>query len=739
MKTIKPFIDAGWHTVPLKGQLKRLDSGKKTTPEFPKNFKEKYRDKFNEKDTAIGGVITGPCSNIIAIDCDSPTAYTIFRTLDPDYECLFISKGKPGCGTIIYEYTPELEDNFIVKNGEMNLDFYTTGGFVYLPTVENTTKETWTKFIKPKPAPESVIGLLKSLKPREIRVADLELEGKKRMLNLAPLVTKLIDSKKIDKALFKILTPKDFRDSDQYVKEGYLHPLNIPDGRGSEYLSKVSAVLGADESIDEEMYHDAMIIINDHFDEPMKKKRLMSTVIEPMVEEKATIGDEVIWRYNKDWEANIVTIITKVGTTLNLFYDMERQEYYAVDQHNERVGRFSKDSEFFSHLEVVATDIGSKKEMKQTMPLVKVVSSPKYPFGFFGESDDAFNTFMPTVPLTVFKNPEIYTSKYSKPETTLAFIESLIPDAYMRNYLYKFLRRKFDKFDYSPVVLYFLGASGSGKDLFVELLSLIIGEQAIAKPTAKEFIETHNGWMLDKYFAQLDEYGDQLSRFDEQENAKGRIKAWSGKREVSIRQMRTDGFPYQHNITFVLTANKNPLTFDTDDRRIALFDCPNALRYADAVQAVGLEEFVRRLKDEINDFAYWLSTERENATLDEYMGPPETEDKKRLIASRLNAGAQIAYFLSNNLFQELAEVADRHEVHDIFASAGEGKIFEDDLFDLYMEMTNGQGTKRGLTLAMKQFDKIPTTKAGNKAYYYKVPTLATAQALKFTPVEGDFE
>ena len=94
MKTIEPFIELGWYTVPLTGELKRNEDGSKTIPNFPKAWREKYNDNFNTTATKIGGVITGAKSGVIAIDCDNSITYNLFKALDPDYKFHFISRGK---------------------------------------------------------------------------------------------------------------------------------------------------------------------------------------------------------------------------------------------------------------------------------------------------------------------------------------------------------------------------------------------------------------------------------------------------------------------------------------------------------------------------------------------------------------------------------------------------------------------------------------------------------------------
>src|SRR5690606_6112094 len=112
--------------------------------------------------------------------------------------------------TFLYQYHEELDENFIVKNDKINLDFYSNKGFIYLPTVANKTKVAWEAIPEIKPVPHEVLALLKSLKPVKLRSADTELQSKRWKIHLAPQVQKFVANKKVTKELFKILTPKDF-------------------------------------------------------------------------------------------------------------------------------------------------------------------------------------------------------------------------------------------------------------------------------------------------------------------------------------------------------------------------------------------------------------------------------------------------------------------------------------------------------------------------------------------------
>ena len=47
--SIQPYIDLGWHTVPLQGKLERLPDGKKTIPVFEPKWRDRYQEEFNKK------------------------------------------------------------------------------------------------------------------------------------------------------------------------------------------------------------------------------------------------------------------------------------------------------------------------------------------------------------------------------------------------------------------------------------------------------------------------------------------------------------------------------------------------------------------------------------------------------------------------------------------------------------------------------------------------------------------
>jgi len=707
MLTLKDFVALGWHTVPLKGSLVRLENGKKSLPDFEKGWQVKYAESKNTADSRLGGTITGSLSKIVAIDCDNPTTYNIFKALDPDYDAVAVSVGKYSepTGTFIYEYDEELNSGFKLheKDG-LSLDFYSDGGFIYLPVAGNMTKLAWSSMPEFKPMPAAVKMLIKQMAKK---LAVREVVPVTNIITarcLYPLVKQFVDNKEFMPGLFKIITPKDFRDLPQYVKEGFLHPDNVPAGRGSEYLSKISAILGSDISIDRETYVGAIDLINNLWSDPMQEDTLDKTVLQPMIEGRANVNGVPLWKYDENWKQYSLVLSSKRQSSLELGFDDRRNSYYVVDASNNWHTSFERDSELMSYLESAANRIPSKRELKSSLPIINVVSKPNEDYGFIAGEDPTakdLNLFKQTPELQIFNNPDSYAASYKHPTALLKFLETLVPEKHMRDYLLGFVKYKLRTFEYSPVILYFLGVHGSGKDTFVQVLEQIIG--SVGKPTAKEFLEIFNGYMLDNYFVQLDEYGNQLTRNDEKEEALGKLKAYSGKTNISIRMMRSNGFQYMHKVTFIATANKNPLILEDGDRRMAMFSTPNKLDQQDWIKEYGgVSALHGKIMSEVPDFCYWLSVEGPELTSAQYVMPPESSFKHEIIADSMYAAAKLAYCIKHGRWKYLISLAERYEVPKLADAIASQVLYTADLEDIYDSMTEYKGNFKAVIKELQQ-------------------------------------
>ena len=637
MRNIQPFINAAWHTVPLKGKLERLEDGSKTTPMFEPNWKAKYTEHFNEEPTELGGAITGSVSNIVAIDCDDQATYELFKALDPEHDFVFISKGKPeGGATIIYRYGDSIPDTFRIHSDTLQLDFYNADGFIYLPTAANKTKHTLDTIPALKPMPVTVRKLL-------VNLQELYLASKARATvqsplisnyrSLRPMVETLVNRKMMDKSM-AALTPKDFRSLTAYQSKGWLHPNEVPDGRGSEYLSKISAILGRDPSVDEDLYVQAIETINSLWSSPVNHSRLQATIIKPMISGQATIDGTPIWQFDPDWESKGFSFMSKAGELYEGFYDDKRVQWMFLNLADNSLKTFDNQTNAFTFVDNTANTRQKRQELIAKLPIVRAIASPHMTEGFLDTHPRQYNMFVRTKALSILQSPLTY-EDYKYPEVTIQFLHSLIPDDYTRDYVLSWLKYKLKTFSYSPVILYLLGASGSGKDSFVQLLRLFMGPNTFAKPSPTEFVSQFNGWLEHAYFVHCDEYGDQLDR-SQATIAKGKLKTFTGASSVQIRNLHQQAYETSHSATFILTANTNPLEFDQDDRRFVYIATPNKLADQGWVHALGGTAVVHdRLMKEINDFAFWLATEVKDLSHADYTTPPMTKEKASMITNSL--------------------------------------------------------------------------------------------------------
>jgi hypothetical protein len=227
-----------------------------------------------------------------------------------------------------------------------------------------------------------------------------------------------------------------------------------------------------------------------------------------------------------------------------------------------------------------------------------------------------------------------------------------------------------------------------------------------------------------------------LQVFSQKQEALGRIKAYTGKDIIQIRQMRRDGYNMKHSITFMLTANSNPLIVDENDRRILLIDTPNVLREADWVQAAGgMSLVIDKLQIEVKDFCYYLATEVETLTMDEYGTPPQTPGKQKLIAKMLQPTDKIIFALKYKLEGVMKELIDfaNYNPFDMLDGTSENKLYEL-LVRAYPDKTI---SRRSLATAVKKYGvtKIPTTRQGVKDYKLLLTPPSSVMQGVFKPIE----
>ena len=633
MSIFQKFIDKGFYTIPMKGSIERREDGSKTKPEFPMGYTKTYKSNRNTEVAPIGGLFTGSINNIVAFDCDNDETFRLFKALDPDYDFVFKSIGKSeGGGTIIYKYDDRIRP-IRHKDGHIKLDVFTDTGFIYLPTEQNKSKDSWEGRDIPDIAvmPDNVFTLYSVIMRRSPVISSINSKSSHRA-NLNLLVTKFIQNDEaFTDILLKIITPKDFRSLPQYIDNGKLHPNEVPQGRGSEYLSKVSAILGADSSINESLYNSCMLKLNNMWESPMDNDVLLKTILNPMVERRSSVGDTPIWNYDPKWNEKGVLVSSQNGDMIEIFYHESGRCYYCVNHSTEEVLMFSvRDfSNMLKHLCAVTNELIKKENIEGKVKTYKPTYVPNVPFGQVSNNGE-YNLFHRSKYIAAMNG--VYTS-YKTPEITLKYIETLINDKNTRDYFMSFIKTKFNTFEYSPVILYFLGVGGSGKDILGSMFNKILTSSGYTRPAASVFLGLHNGHLLGKYIVHCDEYGNQLKGLGHKDQALGIMKSISGNPTMQIRQMRREAYDVEHSITLLCTNNKNNFPIEEGDRRFLVVDCFTKLRDMSWVEEAGGMNAVQQLlvENELFDFCCYIHDKVPLLSKDEYHNPPYDDAKKSLI------------------------------------------------------------------------------------------------------------
>lgn len=684
MKNIQPYIDIGFHTVPMNGTLERLPDGTKTVPMLPQGWNKTYTLEANTKATALGGAITGKVSNFVAIDCDETAAFNLFKQVDPDYPFVFLSKDKlkdgvlQECGTFIYAYEDDLPDSFNATS--YALDFLSDNRMIYLATEANHTKhslalqtaEELRAALKPMPPAAKLFlhGLAPKSSKQHAPIAQIARP-------LVQLVKQFVETGILSPQLAKPLTPKSFRSGEAYIAKGYIVPDDVPQGMGSDYLAKVSAILGSDPSISSDMYTKAMTSLNSLWARPMDIVALNATIISPMVSGRASIEGVQIWRYDPDALATRLMYSAR-GSDFEVVYDSLAKMYVELNLDAATAHYFRSTNATLEHLMPMGGTrlIGLFKELreKELIANVELISDPALPTGYV---NGGFNTFSRNMYLEVIADPTAY--KGTRPNAALALFNNLFPEEPIKLAMLQFLKYKLTTFKHTVPIIYLIGAGGTGKSLFAELLCNLVGKESFTILEVDSLTNARNEGIANALFGHLDELGDKAPSRAEQVKALGALKALSGASSFRERVMYGSPVDRQHRMTFILTSNYNNLMLDNDERRFVVLHSANKLAEQDwiANQYGSTAAFVDQLrsKEELLNFAYYLATEVEMPTADAIANMRVRLEKFESVkmhtesatAEAKNFLDKITYWIKTQNATELVRaMVDTGEEHDFF-------------------------------------------------------------------------
>lgn len=708
INSLDPFIEYGYYTIPLNSQTIERDKDGKKVFKSAKGW-QKYMTEYNELATTVGGIVTGPINDpdhahaeVIAIDCDEIVGYNIVSRLDPDCPAIIRSVGKmeeytdeegnkqkrlmdPQPATFLYKRTEA--DPATLNKGPLGIEIFNGGSarMVFLPTEGNKTKEPWTELPDLTEMPEVLRQFLHTLKPpvKEEKQSTTTLVAQSRNIGmrLAPLMERLVNGRgTYIPVVFKVITPIAYR-NDEYKRQGHLHPNNVNDR--SDYLFKISTMLGTDISINEELYLDSMTTINNMMDNPLPAARLKSEITTPMVSGSATYQDKQLWQYDPHWESQALMGMSKKGELLEYFYDDILREVFEVN-HTANIISTHSLPKIKQHLNVTLTEPFGKGVFDANIQNYTTVLEPHKEFGLEPGTHN-YNVFKATQPLLVLNNPALHAEDYIKPKAFIEYMESLVPDEIDRTYLLRFIRTKLTTFKYSPVILYLVGKGGSGKGLFTNLLQKFIGSDYISKDLGgSQLMESSgfNAWMVNKYFVHFDELHKELGKF-ESAAATEKLKRYSGSETFSVRLMNQNSGTGKMLATIILTQNGSNLYIEPDDRRFLYIDTPNALGEQRGAQVV------YAMDNNMDDIAYYLATEYTNLPSNEYMRAPANEAKQAIMISNIPVATRLVYYIKTQRYEDLFQLAfDANvEIHELTEWRSKSRIKADTLIAIHNGIT----------------------------------------------------
>ena len=724
--TSATFASLGFRTMPIgkKGfSLVRDEDGKKHIQDaheniisfkdaMPSSWTKVYGDKRKQHpNTPLGGLICGELSDkqaeeieCIALDCDNEAAWAIVTALDPEYKFKSKSVGKPG-GTIFYELPDELKEvtQYSIDNGAIKFEYMAKrdsgpNAMVYLPTTANKTKETLPKGAELSMPPESVINLIKSLKPKVLMQTAPSINDKtSRVLPFnAPLVKqyvlevkaaaeksqiygKLEDSPIADK-VYNIFTPKKFRSAPDYESNHSLHPNSsqVTDiAPYSDYITGMSAIVGADPSIDVELYINFMQAINAQLDSPYEPERYLNEVLNPMIHSRASINGKPIWKYNENWDKNSHSISNQYGETLEYFAnEAEANEFVEYNHSVKNVVRVKGVPSLLDRIYTMDADPQQEKPSRNLVKKLKLIQEEhtvRLPAGIYvnEKGRTVLNSTEAVLPLKILRNPEIFEQDVHENNLFVRafnlFIDHIVSgDSIAHEFMLQLLSYHGRHLESLPVIIYMVGIGGAGKSQFSNILETMFGSNTTRRPGAKHMTSNFNEFLAECALLVLTETSD--TSYKDREGLKSALKTVTGEKAIDIEPK---GKPMRYNVPVfalpLMLANELWYEEDENDRRLFTINPQDTLAEAPKILEFEKEHDLRLVDFIISGIKQgyipkWLSTKCP-ASLPPV---PLTQDKIDSSAMQGDIIKAIKSIIANKQYMQLIELMDEYGIDSFF-------------------------------------------------------------------------
>lgn len=627
LKDIQLYIDSGWRTIPY-DSISYNEEGKKVAS--PPIAWAKYRDVLNTEASPAGALI---CGDVLVVDCDTEDAARLIikeaqwegisttsdlLNDDVDEQIGLIVKTKRGYH---FYFTG---DSDIVDCKGPKIDVQATDKkLVYLATEASEGKkiiacnklyDEGKQVIRLHPVTDKLKKYLISLRDsREEQAAKKAV----RYTGGVPLV-------KIDRGsnqFYKRLTPKSFRTDADYRqkidKQGYLHPDDVKDGDGNDYLVSVAGILASDPTVDINSFWDIMEFINDQWTNPLGDDELNRKVV-AYTEDKY---EGCPFNYDEDWEKAQYSFEDVDGRPITLVYDTASSRYLVaeLDTGNIYIKNSSDISTYYANrtgLKISAANLATM------LPGVRTVFEPKKPFGLFDTKE--FNTYTHNEYLAILNDEGAYSQEEiedSKKCLTLKFFKHLFGE--QTPYWLSFLRRKLTTFEYSSTTFCLFDIEGgAGKGALESFLACFVDSKRVTSWKYDSFKAKFTSDIEGKFFVFLNEYPDD---YKERKANTDRIKDLTGSPISKIERKGQDPYDAPNHITYMITSNRVSIEVREGDRRFCIANCDKKFD-----KIFGGRNYFERMTSagELRRLAIYLKYNVSNLDDLAYMQPPSSVAKE---------------------------------------------------------------------------------------------------------------
>lgn len=645
-KDTEIFIKSGWNVIPYDRIYYAEDGRKIATPQIQW---KRYKTQPNTQTSPAGALI---CGSQIVIDCDSDSStQTILNLIGADITHLqdpdlrrklpinFIVKTKKG-----YHFYFKGDKHIPDLKGD-KLDVQATDNrLIYLPTKASEGKDVIHCVVDADGRIE-LTNIPKSIKDYvlSLRGGDAEAAENKKVRYTAG--TPLAKIERGSDLYYRRLTPRSYRDNIAYTeiiqKQGYLHPNNVNDGDGNDYMIKVASILASDSTIDINAFWDNINFINEQWDRPLTAEALYQKVY------RYTDGTYIPFNYDPEWERVKYAFIDREGKEIIILFDRERKQFIIADMDKNKVTHI-KTSEIATYFAHCFGETMRQSELAMVIPLVTIANQPDLPFGFV--NNKVFNIcrrsryverLNDTAPIPYDEVQRINTQK----NKVYAFLQHLFQE--QLGYFLAFLKRKLTTFEYSPIIFWLYDhKGGAGKGVLENLLRRIVDSDNLGKMGYDEFRTKFTGAVEGKVFVFLNEFPEELK---DRRFVTDKLKDLSGGDEVSIERKGQDSYIARNYTTFILTSNRICVELKEADRRFAVVYCQQTL-----VERFGPSFYEELMNEqEIMDFILYLKLNV--APLEDlaYRNAPLSEFKKEATESVEGNTERVARLLIENKIEEL--------------------------------------------------------------------------------------